>query len=148
MREILNFPQIDRQKLEAVKTLIDNIAENPNGDCSNELSELSHLTGKTHEPLEFAEYWGWTDLDTLAKIALLAEPPCIRDLTKSEIEEIVSIIRDCLISVENSKAEYYIELLHKSLPLTNVTGYIMSGNDVAEIADRMITAASNSVILL
>lgn len=148
MREILNFPQIDKQKLEVVKKLIDDIAETSNSDCSDELEQLNLITGKIHEPMEFAEYWSWTDLDTLAKITLTLEPPRIQDLTKKEIEELISIIKECFIEGEDSKAEYYVELLHKSLPLSNVMDYIMSGNDVAKIADNMITAASNSIIFL
>ncbi len=147
MREILHFPEIDREKLETVKELIDCIAEEP-GSSSDELEQLSYITGKIHEPSEFAEYWGWTDLDTLAETALLPVPPCVRDLTKQEIKEMVSMIKECLISGEDGKAGYYKELLHKSLPLANVTDYIMSENDVGRIAEDMMEAASKSVIIL
>ena len=148
MREVLNYPQIDRQKLEIVKELIDSIAEKPNGDCSHELSELTRITGKLNTAISFAEYWGWTDLDTLAEKVLTAEPPRIHDLTKDEIEEIVSIVRACFRSCEDNKAEYYMELLHKSLPLSNVIDYIMSKDDEATVASKMISASSDSVIAL
>lgn len=148
MREILDFPKIDTGKIEAVKNLIDSIAESLNGDCSNELVELEHITGKQHTVMEFAEYWGWTDLDTLAEKALVPEPPCVCDLAQGEVEEIVSMIKDCMISGEDGRAWYYTELLHKSLPLTNVTDYIMSGNDAAETAEKMVAAAKSSVIML
>lgn len=46
MREELNFPQIDMSKLDVVKELIDSIADNINGDCSAQLEELKHITGK------------------------------------------------------------------------------------------------------
>lgn len=148
MREELKLPQIDKNKIEAVKSLIDNIAESINSDCSRELEELSRITGKTHQPMEFAEYWGWTDLDTIAETALMPQPPCMRDLTSDEVAEIVSLIRDYEISCEDAKAEYYMELLHRSLAIANVMSYIMSGDDVEAIADRMMKAASSSVIIL
>ena len=149
MREILNYPPIEKTKLETVKTLINSIAEAaPDENCSRELSELNHITGKLHEAIEFAEYWGWTDLDTLAEKVLTAEPPYINDLTKDEIAEIVSMTKTCLLSGEDNKADYYMELLHKSLPLTDVMRYIMSEKDEETIVNDMMKAASNSVIIL
>lgn len=149
MREILNYPPIEKTKLETVKALINSIAEAaPDENCSRELSELNRITGKLHEAIEFAEYWGWTDLDTLAEKVLTAEPPYINDLTKDEIAEIVSMTKTCLLSGEDNKADYYMELLHKSLPLTDVMRYIMSEKDEETIVNDMMKAASNSVIIL
>jgi len=85
MRAILNFSQVDNEKMETVKKLIDYIAENGNSDCSRELQELSQITGKEHDIIEFAEYWGWTDLDALAEKTMTAEPPCVRTLCGTEI---------------------------------------------------------------
>lgn len=149
MREILSDPHIEMSKLEAVKILINSIAETtPDEDYSGKLNELNRMTGKKHEAIEFAEYWGWTDLDTLAVKTLTPEPPYINDLTKNEIVEIVSITKTCLLSGEDNKADYYMELLHKSLPLTDVMRYIMSGKDEETIANDMIKAASKSIIIL
>lgn len=148
MREVLDFPKIDEQKLDLIQELIERIAEKADGDCSDELNRLNSITGKEHTAIEFAEYWGRTDLDALARITLTPEPPCIHDLSKTEIEEIVVIIKDCMMLAEDDKAQYYIELLHKSLPLANVRDYIMSGNDIQRIADDMLRAASSSVIIL
>ena len=41
-----------------------------------------------------------------------------------------------------------MELLHKSLPLTDVMRYIMSEKDEETIVNDMMKAASNSVIIL
>lgn len=147
MREILNYPQVDIEKIDSVKNLIDSIAEHPNGNISYELNELSRITGKTHTGMEFAEYWGWTDLNTLAEKSLVPEPPCVRNLTKDEIKEIVSIIKSAIISDEN-KADYYMELLHKSLPLPNVFEYIRLEDDEETITNNLIRASSSSVIVL
>ena len=147
MREILNYPQIDRKKLDKVKKLIESIAE-PTGDCGHDLSELSCITGKNHTQMEFVEYWGWTDLDTLAEKTLIPEPPCVRDLTQDEIKEIVSIVKKCIVSLDDNKAEYYMELLHKSLPLTDVERYIRLEEDEETIVNNMLIASSSSVIAL
>lgn len=148
MREILSFPQIASEKSEQVKRLIDDIAENMNGNYEKELEELSSITGKEHDVMEFAEYWGWTDLDTLAKTALTPEPPCVRDLTKAEVEEIVGIIKEGFIEGKDNIAQYYEELLHKSLSLPEVMGIIMSEADVAKAADKLLETAKKSVIAL
>ena len=148
MREVLNYPQIDTSKIETVKKLIEHIVENPDGDDSRELTELKHITGKIHSAEEFFEYWGWTDLDTVARLALTPKPPCIRDLSRDEVKDMVSIIKSCLISGEDSKAEYYIELLHKSLPLADVMNRIMSDEDEDRITDNLLRASSESIIAL
>lgn len=148
MREELVFPKINTENLEIVKTLIDTIAESADGDCDDELKELEDITGKRHQSTEFVEYWGWTDLDSLTEKALMPEPPCVKDLTKKEVTEIILIIKECLVTVEDNKAEYYIELLHKSLPLPNVIEFIMQDIDAEKIAQNMLSAARSSVIQL
>ena len=145
MRTILNYPQLNKEKIESMKSLIDSIAENPcQKDCA-ELNELNRITGKNYTGMEFAEYWGWTDLNTLAEKASLPEPPFVQDSTRNEIEEIVAIIKAALISDDN-KAEYYLELLHKSLPLPDVLKYIRLEEDEETITDNMLLASSRSVI--
>ena len=148
MREDLNYPQIDKQKLDIVKELIDRIAEPSNGDCSYALNELNCITGKSYSELVFVEYWGWTDLDMLAERVLTPEPPYINDLTRDEMKEIVSIVQKCLMLGEDNKADYYMELLHKSLPLVNVFAYMKLDDDEATIVDNMINASANSIITL
>lgn len=148
MRKALEFPQIDEKKLELVQEIIDSIAEKVDEDCSGELNRLNSITGREHTAVEFAEYWSWIDSETLARITLTPESPCIHDLTKTEIEEIIAVIKACMISGEDDKTKYYMELLHKSLPLANVVDYIMSGDDIKRIADDMMSASSSSVIAL
>lgn len=148
MRQELDFPQIEQSKLETVKQLIDSIVDNVTGDYSKELVMLSNITGKEHEPMEFAEYWSWTDLDTLARIAITPVPPYINDLTKNDVTDVIAVIKESLITGEDHRAEYYIELLHRSLPLTNVTDFILIDDNNEAIAVKMIKAASTKVICL
>lgn len=148
MREELVYPEIETENFEIVKNLIDYIAESTDVDVEAEIKKLEHITGKRHEPNEFLEYWGWTDLDSLVEKTLMPEPPCVKDLTKKEVTEIVLIIKECLVTVEDNKAEYYIELLHKSLPLPNVIEFIMQDIDAEKIAQNMLSAARSSVIQL
>ena len=117
-------------------------------DCNKTLKKLSTLTGKKHNAAEFAEYWGWTDLETLVEMTVTPEPPYVPDLTRAELEEIIAIIQDCCITLDDNKMIYYEELLHKSLPLTDVSSYITVEETTSEIADKMLRAASEGVILL
>lgn len=145
MRKELEYHEPDKTKLESVKTLIDLVA-NGEGNMETALNELGKITGKQHSQTEFAEYWGWTDLDTVARQALM-EPPCVKDLTRDELIEIISMIQEAMTENE-SKMTYYMELLHKSLPLADVLEYIMRSDDCEKIADEMLLAARQGVILL
>lgn len=147
MRKILEFPLINENDIDKVSKIIDTIANNLDRDCRNELSELQNLTGRSHLIEEFAEYWGWTDLESLARITLTPEPPCVNDLDRIELEEIIGIIRQSLLSGEDDKGKYYEELLHKSMSISNVLSYIMSDEDVKAIADRMLSAKDNVILL-
>lgn len=75
------------------------------------------------------------------------EPPCVRDLTRDELIEIISITREAMTD-SDSIMTYYMELLHKSLPLADVLEYIMRSDDCEKIADEMLLAARQGVILL
>lgn len=126
---------------------IDSVADNSEKNVNFKLNELNRITGKNYTGIEFAEYWGWTDLNTLAEKVLIPEPPCVRDLTKGEIKEIVTIIKASFIS-DDSKAEYYTELLHKSLSLPDVLKYIRLEDDEETITNNLLLASSSSVIAL
>ena len=71
----------------------------------------------------------------------------MQDLTRDEIEEIVAIIKSALIADDN-KAGYYMELLHKSLPLSDVLKYIRLEEDEETITHNLLLASSSSVIAL
>lgn len=147
MRKILEIPPINENDIDKVSKVIDIIANNLDKDCTNELNELQSLTGKPYSVEEFAEYWGWTDLGSLARITLMPEPPRVSDLDRSELEIIIGIIKDSFLSGEDDKGEYYIELLHKSMSVPDVMNYIMSGQDVKAIADKILSAKNNVIFL-
>ena len=84
----------------------------------------------------------------ISKQLLIPDPPCIRDLTKEELVEIVKISLDNLIKGEDAELEYYVALLKRSLPLSDVMKYLMGGGSSAEIAERMLKAAKEDVICL
>ena len=148
MRKELEFPQIDKDKITVVGELIDAILDKGAGEYQKELDELNRITGKEHDVVEFAEYWGWTSLEMISKQLLIPDPPCIRDLTKEELVEIVKISLDNLIKGEDADLEYYVALLKRSLPLSDVMKYLMGGGSSAEIAERMLNAAKEDVICL
>lgn len=147
MRKILELPEIRQEKIDRVSKLIDDIADNIDRDCSYELKELQSLTGKPHKVEEFAEYWGWTDLDLLARMTLMPEPPCVDDLDRTELETIIGIIRESVISGEDDKGKYYAGLLHKSLAAPDALDCVMSGQDVKTVADKLLSAKNHIIVL-
>ncbi|SHJ11647.1 hypothetical protein SAMN02745163_01339 [Clostridium cavendishii DSM 21758] len=148
MRKELEFPGFDESKIAYVSQLIDFIAENGEADYQNELLELNHITGKNYKGIEFAEYWGWTSLDIISRKALTPNPPFIKDLSKNEIIEIISIIKNHLKNCEDVEFEYYTELLHRSLPLSDILQYVMINAEPEEIADKILEDSKESVIYL
>ena len=114
MRKALEFPRIDEGKLDAVEALIAAIADKEPGTAGAELEDLAALTGKVHTDVEFAEYWSWTDLDTLARLTLTPEPPCIPDLSREELVELVEIIQHCSVTGREWAMRYYTALLRRS----------------------------------
>lgn len=146
MRKELEYHKADKAKLEQVKALIGQIADRE-GDVDKALEELGKITGKQHSEMEFAEYWGWTELDDIAELTLTA-PPFVSDLTRDELIEIIAIIKETLVNCADSEGMYYEELLHRSLPLTDVLGHIRLEDDNDKIADEMLSAAKTNVILL
>lgn len=149
MRKELEYHRVDADKIEQVKDLVEQIAsgEEDEETVNAALDELGKITGKQHSQTEFAEYWGWTDLDSIAEQAF-ADSPFVNDLTREELIEIIAIMKEATINCEDSKMVYYEELLHKSLPLTDVFAYIDLEEDDAQIADKMLAAAKENVILL
>lgn len=148
MRKELEFPQIDKDKIAVVGELIDAIIDKGTGEYQKELDELNQITGKELDVVEFAEYWSWTSLEMISKQLLIPDPPCIRDLTKEELVEIVRISLDNLIKGEDVDLGYYVALLERSLPLSDVMRYLLGGGSSEEIAERMFKAAKEDVIYL
>ena len=140
MRKALEFPRIDEGKLDAVEALIAAIADKEPGTAGAELEDLAALTGKVHTDVEFAEYWSWTDLDTLARLTLTPEPPCIPDLSREELVELVEIIQHCSVTGREWAMRYYTALLRRSLSLPNVMDFVASGEDVEVIAEKLLQA--------
>jgi len=148
LRKELEFPQIDKDKIAVVGELIDAILDKETGEYQKELDELNRITGKEHDVVEFAEYWGWTSLEMISRQLLLPDPPCVRDLTKEDLAEVVRISLDSLIKGEDADLEYYVALLKRSLPLSDVMKYLLGGGSTEEIAERMFKAAKEEVICL
>ena len=85
LRKELEFPRIDQDKIAVVGELIDAILDQGVGEYQKELDELNLITGKEHDVVEFAEYWGWTSLEMISRQLLIPDPPCVRDLTRRSL---------------------------------------------------------------
>lgn len=110
MRKELDLPRIDDSKLDEAEALIASIAAREPGTAAAELEALSALTGKLHSEVEFLEYWSWTDLDTLARLTLAPEPPCVPDLTWEETQELVRRIQNCSVTGQEWAMRYDLQL--------------------------------------
>ena len=142
MRKELDLPRIDDSKLDEAEALIASIAAREPGTAAAELEALSALTGKLHSEVEFLEYWSWTDLDTLARLTLAPEPPCVPDLTWEEgALELVRRIQICSVTGQEWAMLYDLQLLRRSLSLPNVMDFVASGEDVEVIAEKLLQAA-------
>lgn len=69
-------------------------------------------------------------------------------LSKNEIIEMIDIIKSHFENGEDVEAEYYTELLHKSLPLCDILHYVMLEGEPEQIADKMLEDSRNSIISL
>ena len=141
MRKELDLPRIDDSKLDEAEALIASIAAREPGTAAAELEALSALTGKLHSEVEFLEYWSWTDLDTLDRLTLATEPPCVPDLTWEETLELVRRIQNCSVTGQEWAMRYDLQLLRRSLSLPNVMDFVASGEDVEVIAEKLLQAA-------
>ncbi len=70
------------------------------------------------------------------------------DLTREELIEIIERMKKAIVNCDDSEMMHYEEILHKSLPLTDVLGHVDLEKDNAQIADEMLAAAKSGVILL
>lgn len=149
MADIIKSFEIEEEKLQQTMELISEIADlYENGSTEDEIlilkQELEQLTGKTDiDTRAFAEYWGWTSLDTIARSLLMPEPQK-QNLSNEEIKAIVINICECRYS--ESENNYYIKLLKMETGLINLSDYIYYPDNVGlkrdaepdEIADKIL----------
>ena len=67
--------------------------------------------------------------------------PCIPDLSREELVELVEIIQHCSVTGREWAMRYYTALLRRSLSLPNVMDFVASGEDVEVIAEKLLQAA-------
>lgn len=124
-----------------MEALIAAIADKEPGTAGAELEDLPLSRAKSTLMWNLPEYWSWTDLDTLARLTLTPEPPCIPDLSREELVELVEIIQHCSVTGREWAMRYYTALLRRSLSLPNVMDFVASGEDVEVIAEKLLQAA-------
>lgn len=149
MKEI----RIDETKLPDVMEIIDKAAslmaekecENDK-EAKNDLAkfqkELREVTGnKKLQIKDFQRYWSYTDLETMARKALMS-PPLKNNLTNTQIKEIVLDISNH----KEAEMDWWLMYLKINTGLENLTDYIfypdLVGLDLQatleQIADKII----------
>lgn len=145
--------KIDETKLPEIMDIIEKAASlMEEKDCEGDhkaKKELEQLQKKLREISgnsgieirNFREYWGYTDVETVARKALMM-PPVREHVTDDEIKEIVLNI------LKHSEAEmdWWLQYLEINTGLSNLSDYIFYPNlvgldgqaELDEIADKII----------
>ena len=123
--------EIDETKIPAAMKIIEKAAElMAEKDCDNDKDakkaltnlqrDLRELTGNTKIKIkDFRRYWSYTDLETMARKALMSPPPKA-ELTDAQIREIVTSI----LSFRGAELDWWLNYLRINTGLENLTDYI------------------------
>ncbi len=124
-------PSIDGLKLPAAMEIIEKAAAlMEERDCDNDNEAIQELVGlqqslreltgnKDIQIEDFRRYWGYTDLETMARKALLP-PPAKSDVTDGQIKEIVLSI----LGLGEAEMDWWLQYLALNTGLENLTDYI------------------------
>lgn len=122
---------IDEAKLPAAAEMIEKAASlMEEKDCDNDKEaekelaklqkDLREISGnKKIQIKDFQRYWSYTDLETMARKALMA-PPSKSNLTNTQIREIVLNI----LNHKEAEMEWWLQYLEINTGLDNLTDYI------------------------
>ena len=145
--------QIDKTKLSSVMEIIEQAAElmlekdlnndeKAKSDLEKFQQKLREITGNNKIQIrDFQGYWGYTNLETVAKKALM--PPVSKsDVSDEEIKEIVLNI----LEHEEAEMDWWLDYLTLNTGLSNLTNYIFypqlvgldSQATLEQIADKII----------
>lgn len=160
----MESPRIDETKLPEVMKIIERGAEIlEETDCQQETikkelrslnQRLQELTGKeTISVANFSRYWSYTDLETVARSALMPEA---RKTGLSD-EQIAEIVRNIsAVKYAESEMDYWLEVLKLETSLSNISDYIFWPDEVGmdlhasvdTIIERILEDKKKAVILL
>lgn len=75
------------------------------------VAAFNERTGHEYEPLDFAEYYGWRDLQDFAREAARPAWPKVPGITRDELTEIVR-----RVLANDAEADYYLLLFEVNTP--------------------------------
>ena len=123
--------EIDEARIPAAMEIIEKAAElMAEKDCekdkeakkalTNLQRQLRELAGKSKLKIkDFRRYWSYTDLETMARKALMAPPPKA-NLTDAQIREIVPDI----LAFRGAELDWWLNYLRINTGLENLTDYV------------------------
>lgn len=109
---------------------------------------MREISGNRKLKIEnFQRYWGYTDLETAARKALMSPPPK-GSLTNEQLKEIVLHI----LEHDEAEMDWYLTYLEINTGLENLTNYIFYPNllgldsqtTLEQIADKIIADRKQS----
>ena len=147
MEENLYCRDIQAQHLEQIKDWIECIAAGKEPEAEEALKKLNAFTGKQYDKEDFLEYWGWTDLHSLAQSIVQKPPHRLHGISLEQATELVCRIQNALCSGEEKQMTYYMQLLQESLPGADVLAVLNLEESAESIAKELLQSAQ-AVILL
>ncbi|MEV6866008.1 bacteriocin immunity protein [Streptosporangium subroseum] len=113
LRSELLPPPVDHQRLDEICSEIEQISDviARGGPADDAVAAFNERTGHEYTPLDFAEYYGWRDLEDFAREAARPAWPKVPDVTRDELVEIV-----CRIVANDPEADYYLRLFEVNVP--------------------------------
>ncbi len=139
--EILPQLAMANEKINQVRGLIHALENASDTDAKQILAELNGYTGKNYDLDFFQECWGWTDLEDLAFIVALPEPPRCSFLFEEELSFIIKRIQE--IPTMPGIIEYYLQLLDYTYSYPAISDLFFSKENeslsVQDIISRIIS---------
>lgn len=143
LRKELQPPKINNELVEELKKLIEEISslseqyyeeyyeKNEKTILNDKIDELNSKVNKKYEPIDFQNYMGAMSLEEFAREISLPNPLVVSDITVEETAKIIEMIIELKSPEEIKEVEevadyicYYIELLEKSMPHSNISDLI------------------------
>ncbi|QOV40897.1 hypothetical protein IM697_22425 [Streptomyces ferrugineus] len=141
LRSELLPPPVTQQQLDEMCSEIERISDliARGGPAEEAVAAFNKKTGHEYTILDFAEYYGWRDLEDFAREAARPAWPKVPDITRGELVEIV-----CRILATGPEADYYLRLFEVNVPHPRAAGLIF--HPPAELQDASAETITDAAL--
>jgi hypothetical protein len=110
LRPELLPPPVDPQRLAELSHEIERISGLRGEPAGAAIAAFKEMTGHDYDFSDFAEYYGWRDVEDFAKEAARPVRPRVPDITRDELVEIVRRLQ-----AADPETDYYLRLLQANV---------------------------------